>query len=200
MRYIPNPGICLWGGGESMKRDNVLSFPVLFARLPSVLLIAATIMFSCFALAPVFAAMSNQAPVAPSDPTGEPNIPAKGPDVPLPPVIVSNPYAPPKRSAKLPLTRASDMRFAIVRSATSTCEPSCSEWITAYGTIKPDTPSKLRKGLQKLGKRRLPIVIDSNGGAVLAAMEMIEAFDAAFERIERPDKILQLCLIRPCGG
>ena len=155
-----------------MKRDKVLSFSVLFARLPSILRIAATVMFACFALTPVFAAMSDQAPLATPGPASETNIPAKGPDIPPPPTIVSNPYAPPKRSAKSPLTRASDMRFAIVRSATSTCEPSCPEWISAYGTIKPDTPSKLRKVLQKLGKRRLPIVIDSNGGAVLAAMEM----------------------------
>ncbi|ATU91855.1 hypothetical protein B5P45_02445 [Phyllobacterium zundukense] len=35
-----------------------------------------------------------------------------------------------------------------------------------------NSPSKLRKVLKQLGKRKLPIVIDSNGGNVDAAMEM----------------------------
>uniref|UniRef100_UPI0019544A62 hypothetical protein n=2 Tax=Pseudomonadota TaxID=1224 RepID=UPI0019544A62 len=42
----------------------------------------------------------------------------------------------------------------------------------ATGTIKPDTPAKLRKILNQAGKRRLPLVIDSRGGAVNAAIEM----------------------------
>ncbi len=75
-------------------------------------------------------------------------------------------------SVPLVPTYEDPMRIAIVRNANSTCEPLCPEWISLSGMIMPETPSKLRKVLKQLGARRLPIVIDSNGGAVDAAMEM----------------------------
>ncbi|QND53028.1 hypothetical protein HB779_14790 [Phyllobacterium sp. 628] len=64
------------------------------------------------------------------------------------------------------------MSFVIARADVAVCRPNCPEWVAASGTIKPDTPSKLRKVLKQLGKRRLPIIIDSRGGAVDAAIEM----------------------------
>lgn len=64
------------------------------------------------------------------------------------------------------------MSFNIVRADVQVCRPNCPEWISASGTIKPNTPSKLRKILKQMGKRRLPIILDSRGGAVNAAIEM----------------------------
>ena len=64
------------------------------------------------------------------------------------------------------------MRFAIVRNASPSCEPLCPEWISASGTIMANSPLKLRKVLKQLRGRELPIVIDSNGGDVDAAMGM----------------------------
>jgi hypothetical protein len=64
------------------------------------------------------------------------------------------------------------MAFSIVRADVDVCRPNCPEWIAASGTIKADSPAKLRKVLDRAGKRRLPIVIDSRGGAVNAAIEM----------------------------
>jgi hypothetical protein len=64
------------------------------------------------------------------------------------------------------------MQFAIVRKTISTCEPQCPEWVSASGTIVQNTPAQLQQILKKMGERRLPVVIDSNGGDVNAAMAM----------------------------
>lgn len=64
------------------------------------------------------------------------------------------------------------MQFAIVRNVASACEPICAEWISASGRITPDTPEQLRKILKRLEKRRLPIVIQSIGGNLDAALSM----------------------------
>jgi hypothetical protein len=89
------------------------------------------------------------------------NIPRPEPIQPLPDTYQSN-----------LLVADSPMAFAIVRADVEVCRPNCPEWIAATGTIKPDTPAKLRKILNQAGKRRLPLVIDSRGGAVNAAIEM----------------------------
>ncbi|MBZ3693081.1 COG3904 family protein [Phyllobacterium calauticae] len=75
-----------------------------------------------------------------------------------------------KKQAGAPVLQS--MRFAIVRSAVPSCEPACPEWIWASGTILDDTPAKLRKILKVMGKRRLPIIMESNGGNVDAAMQV----------------------------
>ncbi|MBA8882121.1 hypothetical protein [Phyllobacterium myrsinacearum] len=75
-----------------------------------------------------------------------------------------------KKPVKEPAVQS--MRFAVVRMAVPTCEPGCPEWISASGTILGDTPAKLRKILKVMGKRRLPIIMESNGGNVDAAMEV----------------------------
>lgn len=62
------------------------------------------------------------------------------------------------------------MRFAVVRSSSRGCEPSCPEWITASGKITSNSPREFRKLLRTLGKRRLPVVLESPGGDVNAAM------------------------------
>ncbi|MGX9989366.1 hypothetical protein N2600_15835 [Rhizobium sp. WSM1274] len=62
------------------------------------------------------------------------------------------------------------MRFILVRSLL--CMEDCPEWISAEGRITSDTPAQLRKILKKIGDRKLPIVLLSEGGEVDAAYAM----------------------------
>lgn len=66
--------------------------------------------------------------------------------------------------------RLSPMRFVVVRSSATGCEPNCPEWISAEGAIEAETPAKLKRVLKTLGGRRLPIVVNSPGGSVEAAI------------------------------
>ncbi|MCA3555864.1 hypothetical protein [Aestuariivirga sp.] len=52
------------------------------------------------------------------------------------------------------------------------CGQFCPEWILAQGVITPDTPERLRKMLHQMGGAKLPIVFDSVGGDIDAAMEI----------------------------
>ncbi|TIT00436.1 hypothetical protein, partial [Mesorhizobium sp.] len=63
-----------------------------------------------------------------------------------------------------------DMRFVLVRGRSFLCDPNCPEWISAEGTISAQTPERLRQLLDKIGDRRLPVVINSPGGDVLGAL------------------------------
>jgi len=64
------------------------------------------------------------------------------------------------------------MRFAVVRSSAPGCEPNCPEWISAEGTIDAGTPTLLKRLLKTLGGRQLPIVVNSPGGNVDAALQL----------------------------
>lgn len=64
------------------------------------------------------------------------------------------------------------MRFVVVRSSAPGCEPTCPEWISAEGTINANSSQLLKNVLKTLGRRKLPIVIDSPGGDVTAAIAM----------------------------
>lgn len=64
------------------------------------------------------------------------------------------------------------MRFAVVRSSDSACEPTCPEWIWAEGDIRPDTATRFKKFLKTIGDRKLPVVIQSPGGDLDAAFAM----------------------------
>ncbi len=64
------------------------------------------------------------------------------------------------------------MLFAIVRSGITGCEPNCPQWISAEGQIMPGTATQFRKILKQVGKMRLPVVINSPGGDVEAALAM----------------------------
>ena len=75
-----------------------------------------------------------------------------------------------KRSADPDL--GPSMRFVVVRSSAPGCEPNCPEWISAQGTIEAGTPALLKRALKKLGGRKLPIVVDSPGGNVDAALAL----------------------------
>lgn len=64
------------------------------------------------------------------------------------------------------------MRFAVVRSSAPGCEPNCPEWISAEGTIEAGTPALFRRLLKTLGGRQLPVVVNSPGGNVDAAIQL----------------------------
>ena len=64
------------------------------------------------------------------------------------------------------------MRFVVVRSSAPGCEPNCPEWISAEGTIEAGTPALLKRLLKTLGGRQLPIVVNSPGGNVDAALQL----------------------------
>ena len=64
------------------------------------------------------------------------------------------------------------MRFVIVRSNAPGCEPMCPEWISAEGSIEAATPVLFKRMLKTLGGRKLPIVVDSPGGNVEAALTL----------------------------
>jgi hypothetical protein len=67
---------------------------------------------------------------------------------------------------------SSAMRFVVVRSSDAGCEPTCPEWISAEGDIKANTPQLLKKTLQLLDGRKLPVVVFSSGGDSDAAMTL----------------------------
>lgn len=56
------------------------------------------------------------------------------------------------------------MRIVVVRSSQPGCEPECAEWISAEGDIVLATAELLRKIVNSLGGRKLPILIHSGGG------------------------------------
>lgn len=64
------------------------------------------------------------------------------------------------------------MVFSIVRSGAGYCEPNCPEWIYGEGQIVNGTPAAFRKVLKQAGDRKLPLLIVSPGGNVMAALEM----------------------------
>lgn len=64
------------------------------------------------------------------------------------------------------------MQFAIVRGSSQLCEPNCPEWIWAEGEIRADTAKRFKKFLKTVGKRKLPVIIQSPGGDVDAALAM----------------------------
>jgi hypothetical protein len=66
----------------------------------------------------------------------------------------------------------SEMRFVVARSNAAGCEPNCPEWISAEGEIEAGTPAKLKRILKKIGARKLPIVVNSPGGNVDAAVQL----------------------------
>jgi hypothetical protein len=64
------------------------------------------------------------------------------------------------------------MVFAIVRNHNDACEPVCPAWIAADGVITKRTPGEFKLLLQRLGKKKLPIVFNSPGGDLDAALAL----------------------------
>lgn len=66
------------------------------------------------------------------------------------------------------------MVFALVRGRSEACEPTCPEWISAEGTITDNSPVAFRKILERIGGRKLPVIVSSAGGSIKAALELGE--------------------------
>lgn len=84
-------------------------------------------------------------------------------------VAVKQAYSQPAEAASPPKPQQ-EMRFILVRGSNPLCNPDCPEWISAEGTIVAGTPDRLRELLDKVGGRRLPIVLNSQGGDVQGAL------------------------------
>jgi hypothetical protein len=65
-----------------------------------------------------------------------------------------------------------NMALTVVRNANAACEPFCPAWIAAEGVIIGKTPNEMRSLLSKLGDTKLPVVLDSPGGNIDAAIEL----------------------------
>ncbi|MBB4190850.1 hypothetical protein GGE45_000333 [Rhizobium aethiopicum] len=78
-------------------------------------------------------------------------------------------------SESLPKTRPMD--FLLMSNGN--CQEECTQWISADGDITPDTPAQLEAILKALGERKLPIVLQSNGGDMDAAFAMGRLIRAA---------------------
>jgi hypothetical protein len=87
-------------------------------------------------------------------------------------VALAQPPLQPKEFSPARSTSGADMTFAIVRSSLAGCEPLCPEWIFAEGKITVGTPALFKKALANTGRRRLPVIVRSDGGDALAAMAM----------------------------
>lgn len=69
------------------------------------------------------------------------------------------------------------MQFMLVHAdpGSGDCRPEgCADWIAAEGMIDAKSPGDLRELLASIGNRKLPIIVNSPGGNVAAAMEMGE--------------------------
>jgi hypothetical protein len=64
------------------------------------------------------------------------------------------------------------MRIRIVHSEQMGCEPKCAEWISAEGKIVLGTAEQLRKAVNSVYPRKLPILIHSSGGLTSDAILM----------------------------
>jgi hypothetical protein len=84
------------------------------------------------------------------------------------PIAQAKPALPSPAEATTP--KEADMRFVLVRGSNPLCNPDCPEWISAEGSITAQTPEKLRQALDAIAGRRLPIVINSQGGDVESAL------------------------------
>lgn len=69
------------------------------------------------------------------------------------------------------------MNFALVRNGN--CKEICIQWISAEGKITADTPQRFKKLLRSLKGRKLPVVFQSRGGDVDAALSVGRMIRAA---------------------
>lgn len=89
------------------------------------------------------------------------------------------------------------MRFFIVRS--TVCSDICPEWIAAQGDITADTPALLKKVIKKIGDRKIPVVLSSGGGDVLAAYSMGRMIRKAGLETAVGYTVLKDCTGGPCN-
>ena len=90
--------------------------------------------------------------------------------------------------------RMKPMQVVVVRDATPGCAP-CAEWIAAQGKIVAGTAPAFDRVLRSLGKRRLPVFVDSPGGSVRDAMAI-----GAHIRALHLDVAVTRTAFAPCGS
>lgn len=103
------------------------------------------------------------------------------------------PSTEPERGQAVAPVKLNPMQVVLVRSADPACEPACPEWIAAQGDIDASTVDRFRKVLKTIGGRRLPILIDSNGGTVDASFEI-----GRLIRAKGLDVAVSRTVLQPC--
>jgi hypothetical protein len=108
---------------------------------------------------------------------------------------VPNAFAakPKKREVHSVFKDMQPMTVRVVRNAQGGCEPDCAEWISAEGDIVDTTPAAFKKVFAAIGKRRLPVFINSGGGSIEAAMSI-----GAMLRERRMDVSVTRTELEPC--
>ncbi|HEX5959039.1 MAG TPA: hypothetical protein VFY92_10360 [Hyphomicrobiaceae bacterium] len=86
------------------------------------------------------------------------------------------------------------MQVHLVRSAAPGCGLRCPEWIAAQGRIEPGTAARFKTVLRHLGKRKVPLLIDSGGGSVSEAFEI-----GRMLRARGLDVAVGGTVLAPCG-
>ena len=81
-------------------------------------------------------------------------------------------------AAFTPAEATAPMTVQLVRSDAPDCGADCPEWLALTGAIGPGTPALLLAALARLGDRRVPLLVDSPGGRVEAALAMGKAIRA----------------------
>ncbi len=98
--------------------------------------------------------------------------------LPLVGILACPPLWPAPAAAFTPAEAAAPMSVTLVRSDAPDCGTDCPEWLALTGAITPATPGLLAAALARIGSRHLPVLVDSPGGAVEAAMAMGRAIRA----------------------
>ena len=91
------------------------------------------------------------------------------------PIALAASAAPPWADAAAAFTPAearTPMTVTLVRSDAAACGADCPEWLALTGAITPATPALLESALARMGRKRLPVLVDSPGGAVVPAIAM----------------------------
>ncbi|HEX5999950.1 MAG TPA: hypothetical protein VFZ16_11245 [Hyphomicrobiaceae bacterium] len=86
------------------------------------------------------------------------------------------------------------MQVNLVRSAAPGCGRQCPEWIAAQGRIEPGTAARFKTVLRRLGKRKVPVLIDSGGGSVSESFEI-----GRMLRARGLDVVVAGTVLAPCG-
>jgi len=63
------------------------------------------------------------------------------------------------------------MQVLIVQG-TGDCSSACPQWIAAQGEITAASPGRFAKVLRQMGKRKLPVILNSPGGSIAASLEI----------------------------
>src|SRR5204863_3699937 len=62
------------------------------------------------------------------------------------------------------------MEVFIAKGAPDACGPGCDSWIAAEGRIVDDSPARLRRVLDQIGKRKMPVFFYSPGGQAVQGL------------------------------